>query len=180
MVHRTHFFDRRIAALVVAILTMGLLVAPALADINDVTPSTNDTNRTNGWAHVDATAGYGEAELEFVSERNFASCFEYRADGDESQKVADDNFNPDITDGLYPYVCVTNTTAVRTVEANEYVEVRLVFGAELDERFDWTRFEVLPDASDKDDCSDGGWETFGFANQGQCTRFVNGGGDSRP
>ncbi len=25
----------------------------------------------------------------------------------------------------------------------------------------------------KDDCKDGGWESFGFANQGQCIAFVN-------
>jgi hypothetical protein len=56
----------------------------------------------------------------------------------------------------------------------------MVFGAETDERFDWTRFEVLPDAETKDDCADGGWADFGFANRGQCNRFVNGGGDSRP
>ena len=30
-----------------------------------------------------------------------------------------------------------------TINANEYVEVRMVFGAETDERFDWTRFDVL-------------------------------------
>lgn len=31
----------------------------------------------------------------------------------------------------------------------------------------------------KDDCKDGGWETFGFSNQGQCVRFVETGKDSR-
>jgi hypothetical protein len=31
-----------------------------------------------------------------------------------------------------------------TVSADSYVEVRMVFGAETDERFDWTRFDVLP------------------------------------
>lgn len=31
----------------------------------------------------------------------------------------------------------------------------------------------------KDDCKDGGWESFGFKNQGQCIRFANTGQDSR-
>lgn len=32
---------------------------------------------------------------------------------------------------------------------------------------------------DKDDCKDGGWESFGFRNQGQCVRFVETGKDDR-
>ncbi|WP_370327690.1 hypothetical protein [Euzebya sp.] len=31
----------------------------------------------------------------------------------------------------------------------------------------------------KDDCKKGGWEEYGFRNQGQCIRFVNTGQDSR-
>ena len=31
----------------------------------------------------------------------------------------------------------------------------------------------------KDQCKDGGWESFGFSNQGQCVRFVETGEDSR-
>lgn len=180
MVHRAFFVDRRILALVVAVLALGMLAVPAMAVQNDVTPSTNDINRENGWAHVNQLdERIGEADLEFVSTRAFASCFEYRTDGDTSQVIGT-NYNPAVTDGLYPFFCVNNSTRTETIEASEYVEVRMVFGAETDERFDWTRFDVLPDASDKADCSDGGWATFGFANQGQCNRFVNGGGDSRP
>jgi hypothetical protein len=33
--------------------------------------------------------------------------------------------------------------------------------------------------STKEDCKDGGWENFGFQNQGQCVRFVETGEDSR-
>ena len=113
-----------------------------------VTPSTNDINRTNGWAHVnELSKGVGEVELEFVSTRAFASCFEYRSDGDTSQQQDPDNFNIEITDGLYPYYCLNNETQVHTLNANEYVEVRMVFGAEKDERFDWTRFNVLADTT---------------------------------
>ena len=31
----------------------------------------------------------------------------------------------------------------------------------------------------KDQCMDGGWEEYGFSNQGQCIRFVNTGKDGR-
>lgn len=37
----------------------------------------------------------------------------------------------------------------------------------------------LPDPETKDDCKKGGWEDFGFKNQGQCIQFVNTGKDSR-
>ncbi|GAB2756574.1 hypothetical protein GCM10027020_05890 [Nocardioides salsibiostraticola] len=36
-----------------------------------------------------------------------------------------------------------------------------------------------PSPATKDDCKKGGWESYGFSNQGQCIRFVNTGQDSR-
>jgi len=115
------------------------------ADVNPVTPSTNDINRTNGWSHVDVVStDVGEVTLEFIQPRDFWACFEYRTDGDTTQKIGDDNYNSDITDGLYPYTCLsTIDSETMTIQANEYVEVRMVFGGETDERFDWTRFDVL-------------------------------------
>ena len=125
-------------------LVFGLAIV-ASADVNAVTPSTNDTNRTNGWAHVDQlSAGIGTTDLQFISTRAFYSCFEYRTDGDITQKTSDTNYNSNITDGLYPYYCQNNNSSTHTITADEYVEVRMVFGAETDERFDWTRFDVLP------------------------------------
>jgi hypothetical protein len=170
---------RAILVLVGAVL-MFALVGVAGADVNAVTPSTNDINRTNGWAHVDQLSqGVGTTDLQFISTRNFYSCFEYRTDGDTSQQISSTNYNANITDGLYPYYCQNNNSSTHTFHANAYVEVRMVFGAETDERFDWTRFDVLPDAQTKEDCKDGGWEQYGFANQGQCVRFVETGKDSR-
>ena len=143
------------------------------------TPSTNDANRTLGWAHVNQLdVGIGYVTLEFVSTRAFASCFEVRSDGDTSQSTGA-NYNPAITDGLYPFYCVNNNTRVKTIFADGYVEVRMVFGAESDERFTWTRFEVLPDAASKEDCFGEGWRAYGFRNQGLCIQFVNTGKDSR-
>jgi len=153
----------------------------ASAEVNAVTPSTNDINRINSWAHVDQVSmGVGETDLEFISTRNFYSCFEYRTDGDTSQVIAENggvNYNIDITDGLYPYFCQNNNSRIETIIANEYVEVRMVFGAERDERFDWTRFDVeVPDVpQSKDECKKGGWMTFinlEFKNQGQCVSYV--------
>lgn len=159
-------------------MVLGIALAPlsaAFAEVNSVTPSTNDANRTNGWAHVNQIeVGVGFTVLAFVSTRNFASCFEYRTDGDTSQSTGE-NFNPLITDGLYPFVCVNNSTSTATIGAKEYVEVRMVFGAEGDERFDWTRFEV----TSKTECKDGAWATLGFKNQGQCIQFIQTGVDSR-
>ena len=46
----------------------------------------------------------------------------------------------------------------------------VVFGGSLS-------FQTSPGT--KDECKDGGWENFGFSNQGQCVRFVETGKDSR-
>jgi hypothetical protein len=130
-----------VMALAIALIlsTMGT----AFGDVNEVTPSTNEENSTKGWAHFYVIeTRVGEVDIEFVSSRNFLSCFEYRSD---SEGPADpDNFNPDIEDGLWPFVCVYNSTETLTLNALEYVEIRMVFGAERDERFDWTRIDVLP------------------------------------
>jgi hypothetical protein len=44
-----------------------------------------------------------------------------------------------------------------------------------DERFDWTRFDV----AGMESCKKGGWQEYGFRNQGQCMRFANTQKDSR-
>ena len=115
-------------------------------------PSTNDINRTNGWAHVNETSvDVGEVTLDFVQPRNFYACFEYRTDGDTSQVINEEHWLEsygvvDESEGLqqYPYNCLSTAgTLTKTITANEYVEVRMIFGAEGDERFDWTRFDVL-------------------------------------
>lgn len=110
---------------------------------DDVTPSTNEENRTEGWAHFNVTeTRVGEVDIEFVSTRNFSSCFEFRSDGEGPDSL--DNPNTAIEDGLWPFVCVNNETVTKTLSALEYVEIRMVFGAEGDERFDWTRVDVTP------------------------------------
>ena len=178
MIGRHASFRPLFASIVMALVALGV-AAPVGAEVNAVTPSTNDINRTNGWAHVDQLSqGIGTTTLQFISTRNFYSCFEYRTDGDATQATGT-NFNPAVTDGLYPYTCERNSTSNLTIDADAYVEVRMVFGAENDERFDWTRFDVLPDAQTKADCKDGGWEAYGFRNQGQCVRFIQTGKDSR-
>jgi len=165
-----------------ALVSIFVMIGVVSAEVNPVTPSTNDINRTNEWAHVNQlTVGVGETDLQFVSTRGFWSCFEYRTDGDTSQKIGDTNYNVLVTDGLYPYFCENNSTSVHTIYANEYVEVRMVFGAETDERFDWTRFDVeaLPVAEEKDQCKDDGWKELyrsdgsPFKNQGDCIQYVN-------
>jgi hypothetical protein len=135
---------RWLAAFAAAVMMSGLVAGSTLAAVNGVTPSTNDANQSKGWAYVDVVPGPGTATMTFHSTRSFYSCFEYRTDGDTSQLISADNPNADVTDGLYPYTCVKNSTESVTVSAQAYVEVRMVFGAEGDERFDWTRFEVLP------------------------------------
>jgi hypothetical protein len=167
-----------ILTLLLVLLSTNALV---FAEVNSVTPSTNDENREKGWAHVNVLdVGIGEITLEFVQPRSFFACFEYRTDGDTSQKISDNNFNSLITDGLYPYICLNADTQTETFTANEYIEVRMVFGAESDERFDWTHFDVEtpPVPEEKDQCKKYGWMEFyredgtPFKNQGQCIQYV--------
>ncbi|MFN2317006.1 MAG: hypothetical protein ABR551_08450 [Gemmatimonadales bacterium] len=106
------------------------------------TPSTNAQNYANGWAHVLlVAAGVGQVELNFVSLREFWSCFEYRVD--DAPPASATNPNPAVTDGLWAYTCRNNNQGSLVINAQSHVDVRMVFGAETDERFDWTRFYVL-------------------------------------
>lgn len=168
----------KVLSATLALVSMLLGAQLALAD-HFVFPSTNDENRDKGWAHVNLVdQNVGEATLEFVSERSFFSCFEYRTDGDTSQATSDTNFNPN-AHGLYPFHCENNSSSEMTFEADEYVEVRMVFGAEGDERFDWTRFDVLPKAQ-VGDCENGGWESLGFSSERQCIVAIIRGDVERP
>ena len=162
------------------LVALGVVAGPALAVVNSVFPSTNDANRALGWAHVDqVSVDDGMMTLSLVNPRGFASCFEIRSDGDTSQRIVPTHFNRAVTDGLYPFACVNNATQLRTVTAERFVEVRLAFGGETDERFDWTRFDLVLDPETKADCVDGGWVDYGFRNQGLCIAFVLTGRDTR-
>jgi len=125
-----------------------LSVGKVFAEVNYVTPSTNELNKTKNWAFVEQISkGLGTTNLQFTSSRAFLSCFEYRTDGDTSQKISETNPNIGVLDGKYRFFCQINNTRTVTIPAEEYVEVRMVFGAERDERFDWTRFDVIPSIS---------------------------------
>ena len=116
-------------------------------------PSTNAINQTNGWSNFTAVPGSGTVDLTFNARPsgNVTACFEYRTDGDTGQMTSPTNYNPAITDGLYPFTCVNSTGSPYPTTGSMslgptigYVEVRMVFGGENDERFDWTRVNALP------------------------------------
>jgi hypothetical protein len=141
----------KLVGVLVVVLAFTAMVGTSTgsAAVNSVTPSTNDLNRANGWAHVDlleVTQGHpNQMTFAFVSTRNFYSCFEYRTTSGRSQVITENggvNYNSQVTDGLYPYVCVNNNTQQVTIATTQRVEIRMVFGAETDERFDWTRFDA--------------------------------------
>ena len=161
---------KRLFAFALSLGLVAALAVPAAAEVNTVTPSTNDINITNNWAHYDVlNTGFGEVTVEFVQPRNFYACFEWRIDGDTSPADGTTNYNTDITDGLYPFKCLSTIDASeKTLYADQYVEIRMVFGAERKERFDWTRLDV----STKSSCKDGGWEDLGYKNQGACVSAV--------
>lgn len=170
-----------LALLATVAIILGTTAAPALAY---EFPSTNEANEAAGLPHVELVGqDIGEVTLRFVNDTNSLAFFEYRIDG---QVLTSGEPHP-VVDGdvIYPGVGVdsrgidTPVTVDRTFEADETVEVRLALGGERDWDFDWVTFEVPADASAKADCKQGGWEEFGFRNQGQCIRYVNTGKDSR-
>lgn len=124
--------------------TPGFLGDPQPVTSPGVTPSTNADNKTLGWAYAElAEARTGEVELDFYQPRGgFVSCFEYRSDLEAATSTT--NHNPGVTDGLWGFYCV-NSAESHTISATGFVDIRMVFGAEGDERFDWTRFYALPD-----------------------------------
>jgi hypothetical protein len=151
-------------------------------------PSTNDQNRDLSRPHVNlVSTGVGEVTLEFTNATSVQlSYFEVRIDGEATGTTA----HP-VVDGDTIHlggVCVDTRASnacpagprVVTFNADETVEIRLALGGERDWDFDWTSFAVLPNnPQSKDECKKGGWEAFGFENQGQCIRYVNTGKDSR-
>ncbi|MGD9715346.1 MAG: hypothetical protein AB7V46_25315 [Thermomicrobiales bacterium] len=172
----------------VAITAMAIALTAGLASAAEfVPPSSNADNEANGWAHYSVDEiGIGYVDVTFIQPRNFFACFEYRSDGDTSQAIRAthelNDFNVQFTDLQYPYTCLSTAGQQESVRlyAGEYVEIRMMLGAEGDERFNWQdKIYVLPDAQTKDDCMNGGFAAYGFANQGQCIKFVNTGKDSR-
>jgi hypothetical protein len=137
-------------------------------------------NSANGWTHVEwvpqAVVVPEQVTLRFTNPRNFSGCFEIRID-DEPPLEGVTNPHPDLTE-LWNWRCLTNDTFEGTFNATGHVDIRSSFGAEGDERFDWTRFYVLS-LENKEQCKAGAWEALGFANQGQCVRYVETGKDSR-
>jgi hypothetical protein len=159
------------------LFTVNTTTGDPQAGTSTVFPSTNETNLGNGWAHVlFVDVAVGQVTLEFVQPRTFAACFEYRIDDEDP--IDPNNFNSEITDGLWNYSCQNASSEQMTFSAADHVDIRMGFGAEGDERFDWTRFYVLS-LENKDECKNGDWEALGFKNQGQCVRFVETGKDSR-
>jgi len=139
-------------------VSCGELPAAASLPANTwVAASTNAQNVANGWATVSAVPGSGSVSLTLTQPRNFYACFEWRTDGNvpEQRLQADqvtvgppfvDHFlkSQGINDGLYKFVCLKASQTTVVVPVLHYVEVRMAFGAESDERFDWTRFDALP------------------------------------
>ena len=123
--------------------------------IDAVFPSTNAANQAAGWAYVtveDSTITFQGARF---TDLVGGSCIEYRFNDNTpdqrrfSAGVPMNNWNyPAVTDGLWPTKCIAtdlNPTQTVTIPAGTTkLEVRSAFGAESDERFAWTTFNLLP------------------------------------
>lgn len=141
---------------IVSLLLSAFPVAFFVANASTVFPSTNAANQVAGSGYVvPTTVTTDDITFDFINTNSFASCFEYRTDGDTSQISSSNggvNYNPAVLDGLYPFYCLNNVTETHTIAADEYIEIRLAFGAETDERFDWTRFDLTKEEKKVDIC----------------------------
>jgi len=114
--------------------------------VDAVFPSTMAANEAAGWPIVTIS----DSTITFQSVRQLpAMCMEYRFnDNTPDQKTSTTNYNASVTDGLWPYKCIGSSYAsTKTVTIPAGVttfEVRETFGGETDERFSWTRFNLLP------------------------------------
>jgi hypothetical protein len=130
-----HTIKRMLAVTVVAAAAFVIIAGPVGA-------STNESNQANHGPYVSVVkiTGHG-VTLQLVNPNPYYACFEFRTDGDTSQATGSPNFNPAITDGLYPYTCLPSVgSQTVSFRVDRYVEVRSVFGAERDWDFTWTYF----------------------------------------
>ena len=145
--------------------------------------STNDFNRANGFPHVnEVSKGLGTVTLEFVNTTNSLAVFEYRIDGTVGQRPP-----PRRHRRRHPPQRLrrrTHPTRLRHQPRHPNLHRqqprrsptrprrRTRLGLRLDPLH---RRPAGP--TSKRDCKRGGWEAFGFRNQGQCIKSVNNAGD---
>ncbi|MDP2629222.1 MAG: hypothetical protein Q8P45_00750, partial [Candidatus Harrisonbacteria bacterium] len=116
----------------------------------------------NGWTNLDTDFTYGEwatlgIELDTANEE-----YNFYIDGSlEASGPAGENFIRELFLNSYNY----GLDEFPNLGNDSYTA-------------HWHNGE-LGDPETKDDCKNGGWEDFGFKNQGQCIRYVNTGQDSR-
>ena len=122
---------------------------------------------TGEWIDLDAAVNYGEwASLEIVLDDD-AGVFEHYING-EPQNTTPAGASELIGEVfLNSYNYAYETTAAGTSE-----DFLSPYSAH------WHNGDVEEELA-RDDCMQGGWEAFGFRNQGQCIRYVNTGQDSR-
>jgi len=117
---------------------------------------------TNGWTNLNTAFAYGEwvtlgIELDTIDEE-----YDFYIDGNlVGSGPAGENFIRELFLNSYNY----GSDVFPNLGNNSYAA-------------HWHNGE-LGDPESKSDCKEGGWEGFGFRNQGQCVRFVNTGQDSR-
>ncbi|MEX2430801.1 MAG: hypothetical protein WD645_02645 [Dehalococcoidia bacterium] len=122
------------------------------------------SSATGMWTDLPTAFGYGEWVTLGIELDTDAQQYIYYIDGDEVGTAAGgENFIREIFLNSYNY----GLDEFPNLSNDSYAA-------------HWHVGMPEPEAPEaKDDCKNGGWEDFGFRNQGQCIRFVNTGQDSR-
>ena len=115
----------------------------------------------NGWTNLATDFTYGEWVTLGIELDTTTSMYNFYIDGNlEASGLAGENFIREVFLNSYNY----GLDQFPTLGNDSYA----------------AHWHVgISDPETKDDCKNGGWEDYGFRNQGQCIRFVNTGQDSR-
>ncbi|MBU0767139.1 hypothetical protein KKF55_05185 [Patescibacteria group bacterium] len=142
---------------------------------NETCPATGCSNQSNitdhegwrvwdsniGWSNVSTDFAYGEWVTLGIELDTDAQVYNYYINGDlAASGPAGENFIRELFLNSYNY----GEDTFPTLGSDSYAA-------------HWSAGPTDP--VEKAECKKGGWEDFGFRNQGQCIRFVNTGKDSR-
>jgi hypothetical protein len=104
-----------------------------------VSPSSNANNEANGRPYYSLDTVGTDTTVTYHARTTGAGvlCFETRVDGELNTVAGPNPLQPPIDDGRWVQNCVNSTDATRVVSDASLIEIRAVYGAESDERFNW-------------------------------------------
>lgn len=123
-----------------------------------------------GWRFWDSTVGWTNLSTQFAYGEWVALGIELDTHAQQYRYYID---------GVYVSSAAGGENFIRELFLNSYNYGLDAFPTLGNDGYSAHWHAGLADPATKDDCKNGGWQAFGFEDQGQCIRFVNTGMDSR-